>query len=103
MPPIIRPAALPRRRDSTGLVEAALHDLAPGQQLQELSGLQGHALLVGGWETEGPFLQPLVVQDQAIAVPPEDLQSLARAVAEDEHLPAERVVAQEGPHVLGQT
>ena len=53
---------------------------------------------VAGREGERAALQPAQVQREAVALPGQDLQAIAAAIAEDEQITAQRVAAQMGRH-----
>ena len=52
--------------------------------------------IVGRREAKSPFLQPPVIERQPVAVPPQQLDSIAAATAEHEQVARERIIAQAG-------
>src|SRR5262245_1853457 len=68
------------------------------QRHSQVGGTDLDAMSVAGrWEDEATLFEPLVIDDQTIAVPEEDLEPVAALVAEDEEMAAERISGQAVP------
>src|SRR5262249_15563393 len=74
------------------------------QQHGQFSGAQGDSGLAFGRhrEAEGSSLQPLINNHVSVAVPIEQLDSIAAAIAKNKNMPRQGVIAQVLPDQLGQ-
>ena len=67
-----------------------------------LGGSDLDAAVLGLGKAEGVFLQPLVPEREPVAVPVEDLDPVAPAVAEDVEVPRDRVLGDPIADELGE-
>src|SRR5690606_20981878 len=61
-----------------------------------------HAAITGLWPHEVSALQALGQKAQPITAPPQDLQPVAPAATEHEHVARERILGEPGLHQCGQ-